>query len=201
MNSEMQKRFDILMDLERESEFEIPPEMLAYLQTTVHDGKETGGFLMAPASSKYHGAYDGGLFDHSVAVYKRLKDLTEKNNLKWKRPQSPFIVGVFHDLCKCDQYKKIPGQKLDGFDKLVFNEGLFHYEYNPDTLLKGHGDKSVLILSRFINLTEEEMLCIRFHMGAYEKDDWADFDMAIRKYENVLWTHMADQLASKIDNV
>ena len=141
------------------------------------------------------------MFDHSVAVYKRLKDLTEKNNLKWKRPQSPFIVGVFHDLCKCDQYKKSPGQKLDGFDKLVFNEGLFHYEYNPDTLLKGHGDKSVLILSRFINLTEEEMLCIRFHMGAYEKDDWADFDMAIRKYENVLWTHMADQLASKIDNV
>ena len=42
------------------------------------------------------------------------------------------------------------------------------------------------------------MLCIRYHMGAYEKDGWNEFDLAIRKYPNVLWTHTADMYASKV---
>lgn len=155
------------------------------------------GFFTAPASTKFHGAYEGGLFDHSCAVTHRLVELTENNGLRWQRNESPFIVGMFHDLCKCDQYvKKLPGPAALGleYEKPV-------YEYNEQTILKGHGSKSVMILSQFINLTEEEMLCIRYHMGAYEKEEWAEFDMAIRKYPNVLWTHMADMLASKVDNI
>lgn len=148
-------------------------------------------FFTSPASTKYHGAYEGGLYDHSKAVFLRLKELTEKNDLKWQRDESPFIVGMFHDLCKCDQY--IANDHYVG-DPIT-------YSFNTNTLLKGHGSKSVIILSQFINLTEEEMLCIRYHMGAYEKEEWTEFDAAIRKYPNVLWTHMADQLASKIDNV
>ena len=77
----------------------------------------------------------------------------------------------------------------------------YHYEYNTNTLLKGHGSKSVMILSQLFTLTEEEMLCIRYHMGAYEKEEWPEFDAAIRKYQNVLWTHQADMLASKVDDV
>ena len=83
----------------------------------------------------------------------------------------------------------------------MFGEGLYHYEFNAKTLLKGHGSKSCIILSQFINLTEEEMLCIRYHMGAYETDEWDEWDRAIHKYPNVLWTHMADMLASKVDDV
>ena len=70
---------------------------------------ETGGFFTAPASTKYHGAYEGGLYDHSRQVFLRLKDLTEKNDLAWEREESPFFIGMFHDLCKCDQYKKVGG--------------------------------------------------------------------------------------------
>lgn len=163
---------------------------------------DDNGYFTAPASTKYHGVYDGGLFDHSMAVYDRLANLTENNNLVWQRPVlSPFIVGMFHDLCKCDQYIKAPGIRTGDprFDIVQYDAG-FHYEYNDKTLLKGHGAKSVMLLSQFITMTEEEMLCIRYHMGAYEKDEWAEFDMAIRKYPNVLWTHMADMLASKVDN-
>ena len=58
-----------------------------------------------------------------------------------------------------------------------------------------------MMLSRFINLTEEELFCIRFHMGAYEKENWAEYDRAIRAYENVLWTHTADMYASKVLNL
>lgn len=146
------------------------------------DYLEGGGFFTAPASTKYHGAYPGGLYDHSKQVFLQLKGLTEQNDLEWERPESPFIIGMFHDLCKCDQYKMLDGQ----------------YVYNDGLLLKGHGDKSVMILSQFMRLTEEEVLCIRYHMGAYEKDDWQGFDLAIRKFPTTLWTHVADMLASKV---
>lgn len=158
-------------------------------------------FFTAPASTKYHGAYEGGLFDHSLAVTNRLSKLTEDNHLVWKRQQSPLVVGMFHDLCKCDQYKKVGGAVLMFNGTEITEPTGYHYEYNNDTVLKGHGSKSVMILSRFITLTEEEMLCIRYHMGPYEKEEWTEFDMAIRKYQNVYWTHAADMLASKVDNI
>lgn len=162
---------------------------------------QNNGFFTAPASTKYHGAYEGGLFDHSLAVTKRLVTLSVDNKLEWTRKESPFIVGMFHDLCKCDQYIKTEGSILGEInDTLITSPHGYHYEYNKDTILKGHGAKSVMLLSQFITLTEEEVLCIRYHMGAYEKEEWAEFDAAIRNYETCLWTHMADMLASKIDN-
>lgn len=160
-----------------------------------------GGFFDAPASTKYHGAYAGGLYDHSEAVYNRLMRLTFDNGLRWQRPESPFIVGMFHDLCKCDQYIQKPGKYLSGSETLITGDNLWHYEYNENTLLKGHGSKSVMILSQFINLTEEELLCIRYHMGPYEKEEWKEYDAAIRRYPNVLWSNHADMLASKVDNI
>ena len=164
------------------------------------------GFFTAPASTKYHGAYEGGLYDHSLAVTKRLIEMTDKLDLEWTHPESPFIVGMFHDLCKCDQYKWID----ESFNTPTADEhGVIHmksvpgghYEYNEKLLLKGHGDKSVMLLSQVMPLTEEEILCIRYHMGAYNKEDWDGFDMAIRKYPTVLYTHTSDMAASKIDGI
>jgi len=165
-----------------------------------------GGFFTAPASTKYHGAYPGGLYDHCRCVFDRLNNLTFENNLQWEREESPFIVGFFHDLCKCDQYKICsvhgPVHSVDeNGDDIIIHPETTRYEYNSDTLLKGHGSKSVMLLSQFFPLTEEEMLCIRYHMGAYETDEWDEYDRAIKKYTNVLWTHHADMLASKVDGV
>lgn len=159
----------------------IPQEFADYL--TVN------GFYNAPASTKYHGNYAGGLFDHSFAVMNFLVELSAKNNLKWQRAESPFIVGMFHDLCKIDSYVPV----LDG-DKVVVG-----WEYNSDTPIKGHGDKSIILLSQHLTLTEEEVLCIRYHMGAFvEKEEWRDYTNAIHKYPNVLWTHHADMIASHV---
>lgn len=168
-----------------------------------------GGFFTVPASTKYHGAYEGGLYDHSATVARRLIELTENNGLKWKRNESPFIIGMFHDLCKCDQYIKVPDEEFvveDAFGREISRRtNSWKYEYNHDTILKGHGAKSIMILSQFISLTEEEMLCIRYHMGAYgneqdQKAEWSGFDAAIRKTNGLcLWTHCADMIASKLD--
>ena len=109
---------------------------------------------------------------------------------------------MFHDLCKIDNYLTVvddPGEIMMGTGKEKGKE--IHFEYNPNTILKGHGDKSVMLLSQFMTLTEEEILCIRFHMGAYEgQDQWDNYDKAIRKYETVLFTHTADMYASKVKN-
>lgn len=165
---------------------------------------EENGFFNAPASTKYHGNWEGGLFEHSYWVYQHLQALTDKLGLVWQRPESPFIIGMFHDICKCDQYVPKGGYPTiigpDGTE-LQHGDGTTTYEYNQNTLLQGHGAKSVMILSSLLKLTEEEMLCIRYHMGAYEKDDWNGYDMAIRKYPNVLFVHTADMLASKSTGV
>lgn len=160
------------------------------------------GFFTAPASTKYHGAYEGGLFDHSLAVTESLVELTEKMNIEWEHPRSPYIVGMFHDLCKIDSYEKVidvEGVTMFGSDEVKGEQS--HFEYRNDSLFPGHGDKSVMKLAAWLHLTEEEILCIRYHMGAYEKDAWEYYDRAIRKYETVLWTHTADMVASKVKGV
>lgn len=144
------------------------------------------GFFTAPASTKYHGNYEGGLFDHSYMVARYLKKLTKDCRLDWQNPRSPLLVGMFHDLCKMDNYIWIGNQ----------------YEYVIDTLLKGHGDKSVMIMAQYFKLTEEEIMCIRYHMGAFcDKSEWNDYTRAVHKYTNVLWTHQADMLASHVEGV
>ena len=150
------------------------------------------GFFSAPASTKYHGNYEGGLYDHSFTVMNILVELSAKNNLKWQRAESPFIVGMFHDLCKIDQYR------IDNSEPYTVGEAT-RYEYRTDTDFKGHGDKSILLLCQHMKLTEEEVMCIRYHMGAFtQKDEWRDYTNAVHRYANVLWTHHADMLASHV---
>ena len=140
-------------------------------------------YFTAPASAKHHGAYEGGLYDHSELVALTLADLTKRLDLKWERKESPHLIGFLHDLCKVDAYRKTES----GF------------EYNPDTLLTGHGEKSVILALQHIRLTDEEIMCIRYHMGAYEGSEiWNNLGHAIRRYPNILWTHTADMMASQV---
>lgn len=149
----------------------------------------SNGFTSAPASAEHHGNTTGGLYAHSQAVTYRLLCLDAATGHPWKDPRSPYIVGMFHDLCKIDQYEYQP----------IDEHNNRKWVYTDKAILKGHGEKSVMLLSQFMTLTEEEMLCIRYHMGAYIKDDWEGYRKAIKKYPNVLYTHAADMLASTLD--
>lgn len=141
------------------------------------------GFFDAPASSKHHLAYPGGLAEHSINVCETLCQLTQNNDIAWQHIRSPYIVGLLHDLCKVDAYEETE----DG------------YKYSKACMLVGHGDKSAIIAKGIIpDLTAEELLCIRYHMGAYYKEDWNGFDASFKAYPPVLWTHMADMIASKL---
>ena len=157
-------------------------------------------FFDMPASVKYHGCHTGGLFEHSLSVTKHLVALTENNGLTWQHLRSPYIVGMFHDLCKIDQYR---ATRLDGIPVTTeFTQAPVLWEYNPDMLLKGHGEKSVMLLAQHLTLTEEEIACIRYHMGAFTpKEEWNDYTRAVNLWPNVLWTHHADMLASHVEGV
>lgn len=159
------------------------------------------GFFMKPAAIKHHGNHTGGLFDHSFEVMQTLVEMTESLGVEWQNPRSPYIIGMFHDLCKLDDYVD-----ENAMDTVMMGTGSPisknpKWTYNPDKILTGHGEKSILLLSQFMTLTEEEIMCIRFHMGAYETDAWNEYNAAIRKYESVLWTHTADMYASKVKGV
>lgn len=146
-------------------------------------------YFTAPASTKYHGSYIGGLFHHSVEVTRALLELTNKLDLEWEKPRSPYIIGMLHDLCKCDSY---------AFANHDAENPLF--TYRKELWLDGHGSKSVILAQTLIDdLTLEEIACIRWHMGAFDdKENWNYYNEAIKKYPNVLYTHTADMIASKI---
>ncbi len=159
-----------------------------YIPDNVLEQLKANGFFTAPASVHHHSNYSGGLFDHSYEVTRALLFLTEKLGLHWENPRSPYIVGMFHDLCKLDNYKKT---------------GYEAWEYNNATVLPGHGEKSVILVQRlFGDLTDEEILCIRWHMGAFDsKENWNSYGRSVTMYPNVLYTHTADMIAARIIGV
>lgn len=162
-------------------------------------------FFVAPASINHHGNHDGGLYEHCNEVTFQLLYLTKRLDLTWNRPESPYIVGMLHDLCKCDDYVKLPVEIKWG-DSITcsYNSPTEkHWDYNKNGLLPGHGEKSVIMAQNIYGyLTEEEIMCIRWHMGAFDdKSNWQYYSGAVAKYPNVLFTHTADMIASQISTI
>lgn len=139
------------------------------------DWLKENGFFTAPASIHHHGAYSGALFDHSLTVTQTLLSFTEKLGLSWMKERSPYIVGMFHDLCKLDNYTQTDNEA---------------WEYNNATLLPGHGEKSVMMLQQHIQLTDEEMYCIRWHMGAFDEKRIGTVTEGLALYFRMCFIHI-----------
>lgn len=130
-------------------------ELLAWLETT--------DFFEAPAGAKHHGAYPGGLVDHSLNVYDQL--LLEPGALEYSG-NTLAVCALLHDVCKAgvyhleDRRRKNPDTgRWETYQGYVFR----------DPLPLGHGEKSVFLIQRHMDLTDEEALAIRWHMGAYDE--------------------------------
>lgn len=120
-------------------------------------------FFTAPASTKTHGAYEGGLLIHSLSVYRILLNFTK--NLEKADKNAVIISALLHDLCKVNFYvKTIRNVKMPGERRWEEVE-VYAIE---DTLPLGHGEKSVYMAMKYIDLTEEEAMAIRWHMGGYD---------------------------------
>lgn len=162
---------------------------------------DSSDFYRAPASTKYHGAYEGGLFDHSMNVAKQLLSFTKFGVCEpWQSSRSPILIGLLHDYTKLGAYLHV--QDMNPVEREL--DDFFIYNPYAQKLSSIHGEDSVKKLMAGVErfnlpaFTGEELECIRFHMGSYETGDWNMYDKAIRKFPNVLWTHTADMYASKL---
>lgn len=125
----------------------------------------TSDFFRAPASTRYHGAYEGGLCEHSLNVYDCLCDYMKRDRVINQYGldytiESITIAALLHDLCKVNFYVQTTRNvKEDGVWKSV------PYFSIEDRLPYGHGEKSVYIASGYMKLTRDEAFAIRYHMG------------------------------------
>ncbi len=154
-------------------------------------------FFISPASTRFHGSYDGGLAQHSLNVYRCLKDYLSRPRVKelYKMSYSEETIAIsalLHDLCKTDTYKR-------DFRNVKNEAGV--WERVPtyrteDELPYGHGEKSVYMISGFMRLTREEAMAIRWHMGFSGPEDNNLVGRALEKYPLAFALATADMEAS-----
>lgn len=165
-------------------------------------------FFEAPASTRYHGATEGGLLIHSLNVYHMFKEEISqalcspyvapesKRELQKISPDSIAIMALCHDFCKINFYKKstrnVKNEETGKWEKVPFYE-------TDDTLGYGHGEGSVFIIERFMKLSLTEALSIRWHMGGFDTavkgGDYAQ-SKAWTKYAAAPLLHIADLKAT-----
>jgi len=154
----------------------------------------TSDFYSAPASHAYHGNFEGGLIIHSHMVYKIYSKLVD--TFKRNIPQDSIVLcGLLHDICKVSFYKSTTKWKKDESNKWLNYIG---YEID-DVEPLGHGCKSVIILNRFIELTDIEIYSILYHMGIPEDfSTKKSFNKALELYPDAIMLHLADFMSSTI---
>ena len=155
-------------------------------------------FFTCPASAKYHGAYEGGLCEHSLNVYHCLADYLARERVQELYglevpPESVAIAALLHDVCKVGCYKV--GTRNVKNDQTGQWEKVPYYQYE-DNLPYGHGEKSVYIISGFMRLTRQEAMAIRWHMGFSGGEDSRLVGQALSQYPLAFALSVADMEAA-----
>lgn len=166
-------------------------KLLEYLNS------ESCDFFDAPASTRYHGANQGGLVQHSINVYECLKDYLSRERVQKSynmnySDESIAIVSLLHDICKVGIYRTSYRNVKD--ENGVWNRVPF-YEIH-DELPYGHGEKSVYVISGFMRLTREEAFAIRYHMGFSGIEDKRDIGYVLENFPLAMALNVADMEAS-----
>ena len=173
-------------------------------------------FFEAPASSKYHLCEPGGLCQHSINVYERLKLFlsSEYGNECPYDDETIAVVSLLHDICKCNYYslswknqKTYDSEKVRSAPSYSVKHdaaGDFIWETVPsyiieEKLIFGHGEKSVFVIMNCMSLSVEEAQAIRYHMGAWNSEEARNFGNACERNPLVFFLHMSDSAATFLD--
>ena len=157
---------------------------------------EKTDFFTAPASTRFHGAHEGGLLEHSLNVYECLCDFVKRPRFRDKYgftfgEESLAIVSLLHDVCKTNFYKT----EMRNVKKNGVWESVPYYTID-DSLPYGHGEKSVYIISGFMRLTREEAFAIRYHMGFSGPEDASQVGRALEMFPLAFSLCVADMEAT-----
>ncbi len=189
-------------------------EFIELLRSTEREGVddvieelERIGFFVAPASAGHHLNTEGGLLLHSLntchaalAIWESMKALEPSLNNEVKR-ESIIISALLHDVCKSDIYKRSVKKRKNALGQWEDSEG---YKVTYKKFPMGHGEKSlVVVLLSGMELYDDEMLAIRWHMGAWgvnlnSFEEVRNFDTAQKLYPLVAIIHAADCMAANV---
>ncbi len=167
--------------------------LLLFKMTSIKSGSydklRAIGYYDAPASKDHHLAVRGGLAKHSINVTHRLLDISDALKITWSRDESPYIVGMLHDLVKCQCYR-------------LNDDGKTYSYVQPKW--PGHGTASVMIatVELGVQLNPDEAAAITHHMGAFGLTGRAldEFDAALDAFPGpIIATHTADWSAARLD--
>ncbi|MBQ3162367.1 MAG: HD domain-containing protein [Oscillospiraceae bacterium] len=166
-------------------------KLLEYLLSDKSD------FFTAPASTRFHGAYEGGLLEHSLNVYHCLKDYLSRERAKNVygmnySEETIAIAALLHDICKVNFYKvdyRNAKNERGQWEKVP-------YYAIDDKLPYGHGEKSVYIITGFMRLSREEAFAIRYHMGFSANDDPNQVGKSFEMFPLAFALSVADMEAS-----
>lgn len=159
---------------------------------------EKSDFFTAPASTRFHGAYEGGLLRHSLNVYECLTAYLARERVKNEyklsvSDETAAIVALLHDLCKVNfysvAYRNSKNDQTGQWEKVPF------YTIK-DTLPYGHGEKSVYMISGFMRLNRDEAMAIRWHMGFSGIEDKNTIGQALEQFPLAFALSVADMEAS-----
>lgn len=190
----------------------IKETIIELLRSTKRDGMENliswmekNGFFTAPCSTSHHLCKEGGLAEHSFNVFKRMVeqfDLIYGPEKSKDNMDTIVICSLLHDIGKCGQYGKpyyvenyLSKKDKDGNP---IRSATKPYITNAELLQVPHEIRSLSIVDRFIDLTEEEQFAILYHNGLY-----GDLRYQINGKETPLYLclHFADMIASRVDEV
>ena len=160
---------------------------------------ESTDFFKAPASTRFHGNFEGGLLEHSMKVYEILKEKLNNTPVSMNISEDTIkIVALLHDICKVNYYKvdyRNAKNDLGVWEKVP-------YYTVEDTIPYGHGEKSVMMITEYMKLTVEEKYAIRWHMGLSEpKELYGTLSAAFSKYPLALMLFEADLEATYLFDI
>ena len=155
-------------------------------------------FFTAPASARYHGAYTGGLCEHSVNVFRCLEDYLARPRVKELYGvsydmESVAIAALLHDLCKIGCYRAGTRNVKDDATGKWEKVPTYFFE---DKVPYGHGEKSAWMVSAYMKLKRDEAMAIRWHMGFSGTEDPRTVGQALSQYPLAFALATADMEAS-----
>lgn len=157
----------------------------------------TNDFYKAPASSRFHDAFEGGLCFHSLKVVQNIIDLMHCSKFADSSKLGDAVFcALVHDWCKINLYEQY--QKNVKNDETGLWEKVAAYRYTGNAILNlGHGVSSMFVVSKFFKLNVEEASAIRWHMGSYRvvESEFSELQTCNEQFPLVHLLQFADQLS------
>ena len=162
-------------------------------------------YFTSPASTKYHGAFSGGLMYHSLGVLKAVLDtcdvyLEGLYVIDISRRYNDIFTRIRYDICS-----NLPAILLHDFSKVgkykfIKDKNKWKYNYNSEPSFQHGAESYRRIIHEGFHLSKEWELAVVYHMGVFNvsKQEMMDFSSITEKVPEVLLLHHADMISTKI---